>query len=317
MSAELVPPPAPGPPAPAGPPDLVAAWLDGRKPATVAGYQKDIRHFAAAIGFGPPREALDYFLGLDAGPANALALAYRNSMLRDGLASATIARRLAAVRSVVKLARTLGRVGWAIEVEAPRPEPRRDVRGPEPAELRKIVRAARAAGDGVRAKRDRAILALLVGLALRRGEVVALDLADVDFAGGTVNVLGKGRREKVALDMPPEVSTALAEWVAVRGHEPGPLFNPTDRQRDPGARLTGESVRRLVARLGRAAKVPRPVRPHGVRHAQITRLLSGGETVRNVMGFSRHSKLETVMRYDDELADAAGRLAREAARALR
>ena len=59
-----------------------------------------------------------------------LALGYKAHLTGRGSPPATIARRLASLRSVVKLARTLGRVTWTIDIASPKAEAYRDTRGP-------------------------------------------------------------------------------------------------------------------------------------------------------------------------------------------
>jgi integrase/recombinase XerC len=252
------------------------------------------------------------FLALTAGEANGVALAYRNRMAEVGLSAATVNRRLAALKSFVKLARTLGRVPWSVEIAGLKPEPRCDRSGPDPKARKKLWRTL-AKGETPRAKRDRAIVALLFDLGLRRGEVCALDLADVDFRGGWVSVKGKGKREKQRVKLPAPTSRALGEWVCARGNEPGALFVRTDR---PGSteRLGGRAVHRLCLRLGRAAKLDAPLRPHGLRHASVT---AGARALKDplaVRAHARHTKMETTLRYIDrpeesafEVADAVAR----------
>ena len=80
-------------------------------------------------------------------------------------------------------------------------------------------------------------------MALRRAEAVGIDLADLDFEAGTVEVLGKGKTAKVRLTMPPPVRAAVTAWLDDRGREPGPLFRPA-RPRTPR--------RRAAHRTGRA-----------------------------------------------------------------
>jgi integrase/recombinase XerC len=65
-----------------------------------------------------------------AGQANTLSIGYKAHLSDRGLAPATIARRLAALRSIVKPARTLGHVTWTIDIGSPRAEAYRDTRGP-------------------------------------------------------------------------------------------------------------------------------------------------------------------------------------------
>lgn len=308
----LLPLPLPLPLPAANPrPDVLAAFLEGLSPRTLKAYTSDLADFAAAILAVDARHAVEQILSLTAGEANALALAYRNRLVAAGLASATIARRLAALRSVVKLARTLGRVEWSIEIRGPKIEKRRDTRGPDPAERKKLWRTLRAAGDSPRARRDRAIVALLFDLALRRGEVVALDLVDVDLAAGTVAILGKGRREKERLTLPAATRDTLTAWIDVRGSTPGPLF-PSDHAADN--RITGDGVAYLVRELGKSARLPRQLRPHGFRHSAITSALESGSDVRQVRKYSRHAKLETVLLYDDTRGDVAGEIARGVSR---
>lgn len=308
----LADPAQPSVPAPVGPDTvgLVGEWLAGRKPSTVQAYTKDLNHFARWFGY-PPGAAAYYLVSQSGSDGNRIVLSYKNSMVDANLSSATIARRLASLKSLVKLARlTLG-VTWSIEVDGPRPEPRVDVRGPDPAEFKKLWKAAKA-GDAPRDRRNRAIVAVLYGLGLRRSEAVGLDLVDVDFRAAEVLVLGKGRREKTRIALSAEVSKALGDWVLVRGPDPGPLFTSGD-----GGRLTGESVARLVTKLGIAAKLPRRVRPHGLRHSAITSALARGLTVREVRAFSRHMKIETVMRYDDERDAPAAAVAKKIGESLR
>lgn len=316
MSSELVPlEAAPSVPAIAAT-DVLSAFLSGRKPTTVRAYASDLDHFSRWMDVRPSGAAVARLLSLTGGQANALVLAYKNDMLGLGLATATVGRRLAALRSVTKLARTLGQIPWTIEIESPRVEPRRDVRGPDRDERKRVFRAMRDAGDDPRARRDRAIVALLFGLGLRRGEVVALDLADVDFRARTVRVLGKGRAEKETLTMPAEVAKHLGEWALVRGNWPGPLFVRTDRG-ESTERLTGEGLARAVARLGDAAKLDRKLRPHGFRHSAITLLRSGGKTDRDTMAFSRHVRADTLRLYDDTAREAQGKMAGDVARELK
>ncbi len=56
---------------------------------------------------------------------------YAAALIERGLAGATIARRLAALRSMCKVSRKIGRTNWSLDVEGPRVEARRDMRGPD------------------------------------------------------------------------------------------------------------------------------------------------------------------------------------------
>ena len=110
--------------------DLLGAFLAGRRPTTLRAYRKDLADFADFLGLADAGAAVELLVAGGAGRANALALGYRAHLTDRGLAPATIARRLAALRSVVKLARTLGRVAWTIDIPSPRTQAYRDTRGP-------------------------------------------------------------------------------------------------------------------------------------------------------------------------------------------
>lgn len=292
---------------------LVDAWLEGRKPSTIKGYRNDlgtfVRFLASYTTSCPPDRLLDAFFLLEAGRANELVLAYRNRMALAELSSATIARRLAAVKSIAKVARMTGRVAWSIEVEAPRHEDRRDMSGPSDKERQKLFKTIKARGVNKSAKRDKAIVALLYSMILRCNEVRSLDLADVDFAAGTLSVLRKGRREKQPRPMPPNAARALGDWVVARGREDGPLFTRCDR---PSVeRLTSEAIRLMLKRLAKEAGLTKSIRPHGLRHAGITKLRSLGETDRDVMALSGHSDPKMLGRYDDRKKEGARKMAQK------
>src|SRR4051794_11483915 len=93
--------------------DLVEAFLSGRKPTTPLAYRNYLEAFARFVGMPAPGPAVELLISGTAGQANAAALAYRAHLLSRRLAPATVARRLAALRSMIKLARTVGRVAWA------------------------------------------------------------------------------------------------------------------------------------------------------------------------------------------------------------
>lgn len=287
--------------------DLLEAFLAGRSAATLRAYDQDLRDFQAFLGSDTVKDAASVLVGSAPGAANALALAYKTDLQRRGLSPASINRRLAALRSLVKMARTLGLVTWSLEVDGLQSAPIKDSRGPGLVGFQRLLEELEGRKDE-KAVRDRAILWLLYGLALRRGEVVSLDLADLDLENGTLRIQGKGRSYKEALSLPPKVKAALALWLEVRGSEQGPLFTNFDRRGGRG-RLTGTGLYKLVQELGAGAGMT--VRPHGLRHAAITRALdlTNGD-VRSVQKFSRHKNIQTVVLYDDSRRDMGGAVAR-------
>jgi integrase/recombinase XerC len=149
-----------------------------------------------------------------------------------------------------------------------------------------------------------AIVRLLGDLALRRCELVRLDLGDVDLEAGTVMVQGKGKRAKAPVAFPEPTRRALAEWIVIRGVAPGPLFLGRD-----GERMSVHAVNRLLRRLGARAGISRSS-PHQVRHAAITRALDVTQgDIRRVARFARHRDIRATAIYDDNRRLMAGDVA--------
>ena len=292
---------------------LVDAWLAGRTPRTLDAYRADLADFARFTGVPSVGMAAARLLGAGHGPANALAFRYRAQLHERGLAAATTNRRLAALRSLVAFARTLGLVPWTLDVPNERVEPYRDTRGPGRAGVVRLF-AVLDGREDPKAIRDRALLHLLYDLALRRAEVVSLDRADLDLDTGTLAVLGKGRTARLTFTLPAPTRAALGAWVERRGDASGPLFPPLSRTAGTD-RLSAGGLYRIVRSLGRRAGVV--ARPHALRHAAITEALTlmGGD-VRAVARYSRHRDLRTLTLYDDNRLDLAGEVAARVAGSL-
>lgn len=189
MEVALPPPPRS---APVDAEQLVAMFLDGRSPRTIDAYRRDLHQFAAFADAISVSDAARRLLALSPGAANALALRFRNDLVAREQAPASINRKLAALRALVALARTLGMVAWRLEVKNVRSRALRDTRGPGDAGVRALLAAAEAQPDRAKAARDVAVVRLLHDLALRRGEVCELDIADVDLVQRRLMVRGKG-----------------------------------------------------------------------------------------------------------------------------
>lgn len=285
-------------------PRLVQIFLSGKSGRTLRAYSLDLQDFSDFVGADTVDQAAAILLGRGHGPANELALAWRSDLLERGLSPATVNRRLAALRSLVKLARTLGMVPFSLELPGVQGQAYRDTRGPGREGFRRLLDQTSNTAKGLR---DRLILRLLWDLALRREEVVSLDRDHVDLDAGTVSILGKGRRERETLTLPASTQTALEDWLKVRGDEQGPLVYNLDR-RTKGRRLTGAGLYHVVRTLGNGAGVK--VRPHGIRHAAITEALEATQgNVRMVQRFSRHRDVRTLSAYDDNRQDLGGNVA--------
>jgi len=286
---------------------LQNAFLSRRSEATKKAYRADLCDFSEYLGLTSVTNALKTLLSQSSGSGNSLVLEYKNHLIEHGKSPATVNRRLATLKSVIKLARMMGLVSWSIEVEGETVTPYRDTKGPSRAGFEKIWKTINP--NTAKGKRDRAILALLYDSALRRGEICSLDREDIDLSAMTLWVRGKGRSgQKELLTLAPETVKSLEEWVEIRGDEPGPLFTNFDRA-GKGQRLTGSAVYYIVQYYGKKADVN--TRPHGLRHAAVTEALDRTNgNYRAVQQFSRHRDTKTIMKYDDNREDLGGEVSR-------
>jgi integrase/recombinase XerC len=162
------------------------------------------------------------------------------------------------------------------------------------------ARTARASDDHIEtaavAVRDRAILELLYATGIRVGELVGLDVDDVDRDRRVIRVLGKGAKERtVPLGLP--AMDALDEWcsfgrpaLAVAGSGAA-LFVGVR-----GGRIDPRTVRRVVHTRLQAGGVA-DLGPHGLRHSAATHLLEGGADLRTVQELLGHASLATTQIY--------------------
>ncbi|MHB8397309.1 MAG: tyrosine-type recombinase/integrase [Candidatus Limnocylindrales bacterium] len=299
---------------------MLETFLGKYSANTRLAYARDLRDFARYLGVPTPGDAVAALLDGGSGRANLVAFGYRKHLEDRGLSAASVARPLAALRSVVELAGRLGRCTWSLRVDRPRPEPYRDTRGPGRDGWRGLVDRVNEEkkldrnGRG-KAFRDLAIIRLLHDLMLRRSEVVGLDVEHVELEMGrpaAIWILGKGRSARERLELPPSTALALGDWLVARGREPGPVFVPLDRLSASSAptRLTGRSVARVVNRLGERAELPRRVAPHGLRHEAITRAVEMGESLIDVQRAARHKDPRTTQVYIDRHKNPQRRISR-------
>lgn len=271
---------------------LIEVWLSGRTASTLRAYRKDLEEF---VGWAGDKDAVARLLESQAA-GNTIAMEWRASMLDRKLSPATVNRRLAALRSLVSVARLTGMVSWGLDVQSVEARAYRETKGPGVAAISRMMATA--------GPRDRAMLRLMFDLGLRRGEIAALDVEHVNLQASELRVMGKGRRQAEWLSLPQNTWTALSEWIGVLGKGTGPLFPG----RGESGRFTGAGIYEIVRRLG--ADVGEVVRPHGIRHTAITEALDRTDgNIRAVAQFSRHRDIRTVTRYDDNRRDLGGKVA--------
>jgi len=291
--------------------DLIRDFLVRRSDKTRKAYETDLNDFARFLNVGSPQIALGALVSGDQGRGNGLVLAFKNGLLDRHLSPSTINRKLATIRSAIKLANRLGLVNWEIKIENERVETYRDTKGTGKDGLRAILKQALNQKNYKKSVRDTAIIRLLFDLALRREEVVRLDISDYEQENDVLMVMGKGRSQKIALSVPEPTKKALLHWIGIRGEVDGPMFVNFDHA-GKGNRLTGTAIYYIVRSLGKAAGIK--ARPHGLRHAAITEALDlTNGNFREVQRYSRHKNIQTVLAYDDNRQDKAGEIAKKVA----
>ncbi len=252
---------------------------------TVSAYRRDLEVLAAFLR----RHDLDpdRLSGEDLVP-------YAEALRDDGLAPATVRRRLAAARAFLRhRVRTGDRAAGVRDVPLPPPRPGLP-RALTVGQVEALLAGPDATPLGLR---DRVALELLYGAGLRVSELVELRPADVDREERLVRAFGKGGRERI-VPTGREAAAALDRYLA-RGRP----FLGRRQVRDAlilnarGGRLTRQGVFDLVRRHARDAGLPDWVTPHSLRHAYATHLVEGGCDLRTVQELLGHHRIATTAVY--------------------
>lgn len=217
-----------------------------------------------------------------------------------GKARTTLARRAAAARVFTRWLVRTGRTQEDAGAMLASPK-RHRVLPPSLrlAEIRELLDAAEAAAgdDGTIGRRDVAILELLYATGIRVGELVALDLDDVDRGRNLVRVLGKGRKER-SVPFGTPAAKALDKWLReARGELVTERSGPALFLGARGGRIDPRTIRRMVHRRLAAVDGAPDIGPHGLRHTAATHLLEGGADLRSVQELLGHASLATTQLY--------------------
>ncbi|HEY2960045.1 MAG TPA: tyrosine recombinase XerC [Actinomycetota bacterium] len=261
----------------------------GLSPNTVAAYELDVTQFlrfAARAGVDDPDRV------------DALLLRRFLALQRTrGLAASSLGRKAAALRTCFRYLARRGLVAAdpAAELGTPRGPRRLPVvlKQGQVAELLARPEAADPVG-----LRDRAILELLYASGIRVGELCALRLQDVDLAGDSVRVSGKGGKQRVVPFGAPAREALLdylnrgrSALLPSHGAASEALF--FNRRRKP---MTPRDVRGMLERY-RVGVAPPGTSPHTLRHSFATHLLEGGADLRVVQELLGHVALTTTQTY--------------------
>ena len=302
--------------APSATEKLTESFFQSLTANTQEAYRRDLQHFTVWMKAESICDAALILWGQGHAAANKRALDWRTHLVTQGLAPATINRRLSALRSLCEFGETVGYISWRLKVKPVKSKSYRDTAGPGYEKCVAMLNHIKSRQD-FKGRRDAAILALLVDWGLRRSEIVSLNLDDLnlDAEPVTLSIIGKGRTEPEMITLTVETVEDIEAYLQVRGGDPGPLFISYPGRIEK--RLTPHSLYDIVKAAGVAVGIKKPVSPHGFRHSVITKILDEGASIREAQSFSRHADIRVLIRYDDNRRDGGGKVAARLASKMR
>jgi len=253
---------------------------------TIKAYRTDLEEFSAYVG---PQGWGD----ID----HVLIRGYLSSLYERGLSRTSVARALAALRSLYRWLAQEGVVDHNPAKLVATPKlPKKLPRVPTIEEVNTVLDSQLTESSSF-AERDRAILELLYGCGIRNSELTGINLDDIRWSNEVVLVRGKGRKERY---VPFGESAAEAvkaylprrqQVLAKRTMERALLVNLR------GNRLTTRSVGRIVKQVAVSKGLSPDVHPHTLRHAFGTHMLEEGADLRAIQEMLGHERLATTQRY--------------------
>ncbi len=250
---------------------------------TVKNYANDLQAFCRFTGDVAP-EKVTYLV----------IRRYLAEMRAKNYAKRTVARKLASLRSFFTF---LHREGFiksnpAVAVATPKLDRTLPVFLDED-EMKLLIEAP--TEKDFEGMRDRAILETLYSTGVRVSELTGMNMNDVDFIGGVITVRGKGKKERMT-PIGDRALRTLRIYLGAR-QENGPGSRQAVFLNKNGTRLTGRSVRRIIAKYIRRISVRNGVSPHTLRHSFATHLLNRGADLRSVQELLGHMNLSTTQMY--------------------
>lgn len=261
----------------------------GYSGATVDAYRRDLVQFEAWLA--------DRGLGLSdpAGIGREQVRGFMAELHRRRMSKSSVARKLSSLRSFFRFLARRGETSG--NPAAGVSNPKQEKRHPKALNVDQALALMRASAEPGRAGvRDLALVELLYGSGLRISEALGLNLFDVDLSGGTVRVMGKGSKERIA-PLSDAGRERIRKYLEIRSE-----FGPEPRQQAlflgaRGGRLARKVASRAVERLSELAGLPEGVSPHTLRHSFATHLLEAGADLRSVQKLLGHERLTTTQRY--------------------
>lgn len=258
-------------------------------------YQNDLKELMTFVGIGAPDE-----LRL---VARAHLIAWRKDLQSRGLASSTIRRKLAAVSSLYEYLCDRNAVAGNPTDGVRRPKAESH-EGKTPAlgkrQARQLLRLP--IGEDVKARRDRALLSLLLHHGLRREELSLLKVQDLHPRRGVYHLRVHGKGGKVRnIPLYRDSQEAITAYLKSSKHahdKGGPLFRPTRNNRTGELErpLSGDTIYKLVR--GYAGRLGLAIGAHALRATAATNALDNKADIREVQEWLGHANIATTCLYD-------------------
>lgn len=212
---------------------------------------------------------------------------------RSGASGRSIQRALSAIRGFYRflLNEAEADANPAIGISAPK-SPRKLPKALDPDQSARLTEIKQLDDLAVR---DRAIIELLYSSGLRVGELVGLDLPDLDLTDGLVQVTGKGRKRRI-VPVGRHAREALERWLRIRAgmadEAEGAVF--VGRR---GTRLSVRSVQERLRQWALRQGLPSHVHPHMLRHSFASHILESSGDLRAVQELLGHADISTTQVY--------------------
>lgn len=259
-----------------------ARYLEIEKNAsvhTISNYRLDLEEFKKFIGEAEI-ETVDY-----------LAIRKFLSILKEkNLKSSSISRKLSCIRSFFRF---LNREGLlkndpSTAISSPKLERHLPIFLTED-EVTKLIESPDTLD--LLGLRDRAILETFYSTGMRISELVGLNIENIDFFGGVVKVMGKGKKERL-VPIGDRALRIIREYINKNKQPPVAVFLNKN-----GKRITARGVRLILDKYIRRTALREDISPHSLRHSFATHLLNRGADLRSVQELLGHANLSTTQIY--------------------
>lgn len=273
---------------------LIESFIDyltverGLAANTLDSYGRDLKQYCRYLEEGLKISARD--------ASRTTVVAYLLHLQKQGRTTATIARRLAALKSFYQ---------FLVQERLLADDPTADLESPK--QQKKLPRVLTVKEVELllnqprpllpSGRRDKAMLEVLYATGIRVSELVSLDVGDVNLNLGYVRCLGKGNKERIV----PVGSAAIRAVASYLERAREELLRDANERalfvNHVGKRLTRQGFWKIIKRYAREAGINKPITPHTLRHSFATHLLENGADLRSVQELLGHADISTTQIY--------------------